>query len=34
MAEELQVIPDEVVLSRIYLIRDTKVMLDKGLSEL
>lgn len=34
MNEKLIGIPDDVVLSKIYLIRDKKVMLDKDLSEL
>ena len=34
MAEQLQVIPDEVVLSKIYEIRGEKVMIDRDLAEL
>lgn len=30
----ISVIPDEVVLNKIYVIRDQKVMLDKDLAEL
>lgn len=34
MSKEVQVIPDEAVISKIYLIRKQKVMLDKDLAEL
>ena len=32
--QKLSVIPDEVIASKIYLIRDKKVMLDRDLAEL
>lgn len=34
MSKSLQVIPDEVVMNKIYLIRDQKVMIDRDLAEL
>ena len=34
MSKDLQIIPDEVVISKIYHIRGQKVMIDKDLAEL
>ena len=34
MSEDLQIIPDEVVLSKIFYVRDQKIMLDRDLAEL
>ncbi len=34
MNNQIQIIPDEVVMNKIYLIRDQKVMLDQDLAEL
>ena len=34
MSKELQIIPDEVVMNKIYLIREQKVMIDRDLAEL
>ncbi len=34
MSNKIQLIPDEVVMNKIYLIRKQKVMIDKDLAEL
>jgi len=34
MRDENQILPDEVIVSKIYLIRNKKIMLDRDLAEL
>jgi len=34
MTTEMQILPDELVMSKIYVIRNVKVMLDSDLAEL